>query len=92
MQGKWVQPLVWENFTCCGATKPGCHNHWDCALEPTSRNHRARVLELLKPTHLEPPQRSDQNEKTAHHKEEWPLFAATKESWCKAMKTQHSQN
>ena len=24
MQGTWVQFLVWEDSTCCGATKPVC--------------------------------------------------------------------
>ena len=27
MQGTWVQPLVWEDPTCCGATKPMNHNY-----------------------------------------------------------------
>ena len=26
-QGTWVRPLVWEDPTCCGATKPVCHNY-----------------------------------------------------------------
>ena len=26
-QGKWVRALVWEDPTCCGATKPVCHNY-----------------------------------------------------------------
>ena len=26
MQGTWVQALVQEDPTCCGATKPMCHN------------------------------------------------------------------
>ena len=28
MQGTWVRALVWEDPTCCGATKPMCHNYW----------------------------------------------------------------
>ena len=27
MQGTWVQALVWEDPTCCGATKPMRHNY-----------------------------------------------------------------
>ena len=27
MQGTWVQALVWEDPTCCGATKPVRHNY-----------------------------------------------------------------
>ena len=27
MQGTWVQTLVLEDPTCCGATNPMCHNH-----------------------------------------------------------------
>ena len=27
MQGTWVQALVWEDPTCCGATRPMCHNY-----------------------------------------------------------------
>ena len=35
MQGIRVQALVREDPTCCGATKPACHNYWACALQPT---------------------------------------------------------
>ena len=27
MQGTQVRPLVWEDPTCRGATKPVCHNY-----------------------------------------------------------------
>ena len=27
MQGTWVRALVQEDPTCCGATKPVCHNY-----------------------------------------------------------------
>ena len=53
MQGTWVRALVQEDPTCCGATKPVCHNYWACALEPASHNYWAQVPQLLKPTHLE---------------------------------------
>ena len=52
---------VREDPTCCGATKPVCHNYW------------AHVPQLLKPTHLEPVllnKRSHRNEKPVHHNEE----------------------
>ena len=50
MQGTWVWSPVWEDSTCWGATKPVCHNHWACSLEPTSPNYQACELQLLKPT------------------------------------------
>ena len=46
--------LIRENLTSLGATKPKCHNYWTCALEPRSHNYWAQVLQLLKPTCLEP--------------------------------------
>ena len=54
MQGAWVQYLVWEDSTCCGATKPLCHSYWAHALEPASCNYWPRLLQLLKPSSLEP--------------------------------------
>ena len=41
MQETRVQSLVQEDPTCCGATKPGGHNYWVCALEPRSCNYRS---------------------------------------------------
>ena len=49
MQGVWVWSLVQEDPACCGATKLVCHTYWVCALEPTSRNSWAHVLQTLKP-------------------------------------------
>ena len=40
-QGTLIQSLVQEDFTCPGATKPVCHNYWDCALEPEFYNERS---------------------------------------------------
>ena len=60
-QGTQVQALVREDPTCCGATKPVCHNYWAC--EP----------QLLKPARLEPVlhnKRSHRNEKSMHRNEE----------------------
>ena len=54
MQGTRVRSLVQEDPTCRGATKPVHHNYWACALEPACRNYWALMLQLLKPTHLEP--------------------------------------
>ena len=73
MQGTRVQSLVWEDPTCCRATKLVCHNYWACALEPVSHNYWAHVPQLLKPARLEPVlqnERSHCNEKPAHRNEE----------------------
>ena len=48
MQETWVPSLVWEDSTCCGATKPVCCNYWACSLEPRSRNKWALVPQLVK--------------------------------------------
>ena len=69
MQGTRVRAVVWEDPTCCGATKPVHHNYWACALEPTSHNYSAHVPQLLKPVRLEPVlrnKRSRCNEKPVH--------------------------
>ena len=72
MQGTWVWALVWEDPTCCGATKPVCHSCWACALEPASHNYwdrepRARAPQQEKPLEWEAhaPQR---RVAAAHHK------------------------
>ena len=73
MQATRVRALVWEDPTCCGATKPMRHNYWACALEPASHNYWAHVPQLLKPTCLEPVlrnKRSHRNEKPAHRNED----------------------
>ena len=69
MQGTWVQALVREDPTCCGATKPVHHNYWACSLEPASHNYWAYVPQPLKPVRLEPvlcDKRSHCSEKPAH--------------------------
>ena len=38
--------------TCCGATKPMCHNYWDCALESGSHNPQAATIEVCVPARL----------------------------------------
>ena len=106
MQGTRVWPLVREDPTCRGATKPMCHNYWACALEPVSHNYWAHVpqllslrswareLQLLKPMHLEPVlrnKRSHRNEKPVHRNEEQPPLTTTRESPRVTTKTQRSQ-
>ena len=34
-----VQSLIWEDSTCCRATKPMCHNHQASALQPGNHNY-----------------------------------------------------
>ena len=61
MQGTRVRALVWEDPTCCGATKPTSHNYWAC------------VPQLLKPACLEPVlhnKRSHRDEKPVHRDED----------------------
>ena len=51
-------------------------------------------LQLLRPVYLRPVlhnKRSHRNEKSIQYNEEQPLLTATRESPCKAMKTQYSQ-
>ena len=38
-RGTQVRALVQEDPTCCGATRPVCHNYRACALEPTSHTY-----------------------------------------------------
>ena len=48
MKGTWVWPLVWEDSTCHGATKPGHHSYCACKrqqLNPTRPGARARQQE-----------------------------------------------
>ena len=44
-----VQSLVWEDPTCCRATKPMSHNYWACFLKPGDCNYWAPKPQLLKP-------------------------------------------
>ena len=82
MQGTWVQSLVWEDSTCCAATKPKCHNYWAC------------VLQLQKSTCLEPVlhnKRRHRNEKPVHRNGEKPPLTTTRESLHTAVETQRNQ-
>ena len=55
MQGTRVRSLVWEDPTCCGATKALRHNYWACALKPVCHNYvpRARAPQQEKPLQWE---------------------------------------
>ena len=78
-QGTQVRSLGREDSTCYGISKPVCHNCW------------GPVLQLLKPTYLEPVlcnKGSHCNEKLTHHKAEQPLLSSTRESRMKATKTE----
>ena len=45
MQRTWVPSLVWEDFTCCGATKLMGHNYG--ALEPVPCSREATAMRSL---------------------------------------------
>ena len=50
MQGTWIRSLIQEDPTCCGATKPWCHNYRSLrALEAMLCNEKSRHNE--KPVH-----------------------------------------
>ena len=50
MQGTRVRALVWEDPTCCGATKPVSHNYWACASEACApQQERPRQWEARAP-------------------------------------------
>ena len=72
MRGTRVWVLVREEPTCLRATKPVRHNYWAWALGPTCHNYWASVLQVLKPTRLEPLLHNKwiyRNEKPAHEEE-----------------------
>ena len=55
MQGTGLRYLVWEDLTCCGATKPVHHNYWACVPQvPKPACPRARAPQLLSPRTLGP--------------------------------------
>ena len=79
MQWTQVQSLVREDSTWCGTSKPVCHNCW------------VPMLQLLKPTYLEPVlcnKQSHHNQKPTHYNAEQPLLSSTRESCMKAAKTE----
>ena len=83
MQGTHIHSLSWEDLTCHGATKPLCHNH------------RAQVLQLVKPVSAEPvlhDRSGHRSETPMHHNEEQASCTSTRESRCAATETQHNNN
>ena len=78
MQVTWVQSLLWEDPTCCGATKPMSHNYWAHALEPRSHNYWEHVLQLLKSScprvHAHQPEKPPQCEARALQLQSSPSF------------------
>ena len=45
---KWVRLLVQDDSTCCGETKPMCHNYWSpCAWSPCSASREAATVRSL---------------------------------------------
>ena len=54
MQGTQVQPLVQEDPTCHGATKPVSHNYGAWALEPASHNYWAGAPRIRAPQQEKP--------------------------------------
>ena len=77
-----IQSLVWEDSTRHRTIKPVCHNYWTC------------VLQLLKPTSLEPVLHNKRcicNEKSMHCHQRVVLLSTTRESPHSTTKTQSSQ-
>ena len=71
MQGTWVRALVWEDPTCCGATKP---------REPQLLNPRATTTEALMPRARAPQQeKPPQWEARALQQRVAPALSATRE-------------
>ena len=78
-----------------GATKPLCHNHWACALEPGNHNYWAHEPQLKKPMcpracakqHEKPLQR----EASAPQLQMRPRYRQLDWKACAATKTQPSQ-
>ena len=54
MQETKVPPLLQEDSTCWGITKPMLHNFWGHVLEPRNCSDCTRVPQLRKPARLEP--------------------------------------
>ena len=83
MQETRIQPLVWEDSTCCGhlsqwvtAIEPVC------ALEPGNGNYRAHVstpTEPCGPRAVFCNKRSMPVRRLRHHREEQPPLVATRE-------------
>ena len=94
MQETWVRSLVLEDPTCSGGTKPLCHNHWACALEPGTGNYWSHMTQLLKPVHHRAlpfsAVRSHHNEKASHCDEKAAPTYCNYRKVCSATKNQNS--
>ena len=92
MQETRVWSLVWEDPTCCRATKPVHHNYWACALEPGSCNYWAPVpLKPVRPR-AHPLQQEEPLQWEVHALQlESSPHSLQLEKARAAMKTQHSQ-
>ena len=86
-RGHWVQSLDREDSTCLRATKHMYHNLWACTLGSASCNCWAHVPR--EPVHCN--ERSRHRKKPAHHSEEQPLLAATRERPRATMNSQCNQ-
>ena len=53
MQEPWVGPLIWEDPTWQGATKPVYYNYWACALDPGTETTEAHAVQQEKPLQWE---------------------------------------
>ena len=50
VQWTWVPSLVWDDSTCCKASKPESHNYWAHVPQPLKPKHpRACALQPEKP-------------------------------------------
>ena len=71
------------------------HIYWANGLQPTSRNYRAHVLQLLKPKCMDRvlcSKRGHLNEKPTQQRSPHTLLATTRDSLSRATKSHHSQN
>ena len=86
--GSQIQSLLQEDPTCHSAAKPVYHSYCASAPEPVSCHYwgpcapRAHTLQQEKPPQWEAC--------ALQLKSSAPPTPATKERWCKAVKTQHS--
>jgi len=76
MQETRVKSPIWEDPTCCRATKPVHPSYWACALEPGNQNYQS-------PEDREPVlcnERSHHSEKSEHHNWRVAPLMATRET------------
>ena len=88
MQGTWIQSLVWEDYTCRGATKPMCHNCWACPLQLVSHNYWSPwALESMIRN-----KRSHHSEKPVHRNQSSPCSPQLEKAHMQQRRpTQHNQ-